>query len=165
MVLHAIFHFRKKKLLENTSPCVSCCIHHRKWQSWNIERSLNPQKTPHKLSFTREQCGVCCEYILGNQSCHYKTGLFIQIILYIAIVQGCDNSIASTLELPQSCTEPSVSFRHLYHSYHILRSHTWSNQPSDAYMHQWTKPSLIQIMICHLRGANSLSKPVLIYSQ
>ena len=36
---------------------------------------------------------------------------------------------------------------------------------SDAYMHQWTRPSLIQIMACRLTGAKPLSKPTLGYYQ
>ena len=33
-------------------------------------------------------------------------------------------------------------------------------RPSDAYMRQWTRPSLIQIMACRLTGAKPLSEPM-----
>ena len=38
-------------------------------------------------------------------------------------------------------------------------------RPRDAYMHQWTVPSLFQIMACHLFGAKPLSEPMLAYFQ
>ena len=38
-------------------------------------------------------------------------------------------------------------------------------RPSDAYMRQQTKPSLVQIMACRLVGAKSLSEPTLVYCQ
>ena len=40
-----------------------------------------------------------------------------------------------------------------------------SLKPSDAYMHQQTKPPLIQIMARHLFSAKPLSEPMLIYCQ
>ena len=43
----------------------------------------------------------------------------------------------------------------------------WVNSatPSDAYMHQWTGPALLQIMACGLDGAQPLSEPMLTYCQ
>ena len=38
-------------------------------------------------------------------------------------------------------------------------------RPRDAYMHQWTMPSLVEIMACRLLGAKPLSEPMLTYSQ
>ena len=38
-----------------------------------------------------------------------------------------------------------------------------SLNPRDAYMRQWTRPSLVQIMACRLFGAKTLSKPMLTY--
>ena len=38
-----------------------------------------------------------------------------------------------------------------------------SLRPSDAFMHQYTKPSLIQIMACRLMGAKPLSDQMLVY--
>ena len=38
-----------------------------------------------------------------------------------------------------------------------------SLRPSDAYMHQETKPPLVQIMAYHLVGAKALSEPMLEY--
>ena len=35
-----------------------------------------------------------------------------------------------------------------------------SLRPGDAYMHQCTRPSLVQIMACHLFGVNPLSEPM-----
>ena len=40
-----------------------------------------------------------------------------------------------------------------------------SLRPRDAYMHHQTRPSLVQIMACHLFGAKPLSKPMLHYCQ
>ena len=36
-------------------------------------------------------------------------------------------------------------------------------RPSDAYMRQWDKPSLVPIMVCRLIRTKPLSAPVLIY--
>ena len=36
---------------------------------------------------------------------------------------------------------------------------------SDAYMHQYTMPSLVQIMACRLFGDNPLSEPMMVYCQ
>ena len=38
-----------------------------------------------------------------------------------------------------------------------------SLRPSDAYMRQLTRPSLVQIMACRLNGAKPLSEPMLEY--
>ena len=38
-----------------------------------------------------------------------------------------------------------------------------SLRPSDAYMRQLTRPSLVQIMACRLVGAKPLSEPMLEY--
>ena len=38
-----------------------------------------------------------------------------------------------------------------------------SLRPSDAYMSQLTRPSLVQIMACRLVGAKPLSEPMLEY--
>ena len=38
-----------------------------------------------------------------------------------------------------------------------------SLKPSDAYMRQWTRPSLVQIMVRRLFGVKSLSGPVIDY--
>ena len=42
---------------------------------------------------------------------------------------------------------------------------SWINslRPSDAYMRQLTRPSLVQIMACRLDGAKQLSEPLLEY--
>ena len=40
-----------------------------------------------------------------------------------------------------------------------------SYPPSAAYMYQWIRSALVQIMACHLIGAKPLSKPVLGYCQ
>ena len=40
-----------------------------------------------------------------------------------------------------------------------------SLRPSDAYMRQQPRTSLVQIMVCHLFGAKPLSKPMLEYCQ
>ena len=49
-----------------------------------------------------------------------------------------------------------------YYTYHY-RTCSWLNSspPSAAYMHQWMRLALVQIMACHLLGAKPLSKPVL----
>ena len=39
------------------------------------------------------------------------------------------------------------------------------NSLTDAYMRQWTNPSLVQIMACRLVGAKPLSEPMLINCQ
>ena len=46
-------------------------------------------------------------------------------------------------------------------------SMVWLNslRPSDAYMRQWHKPLLVQIMACRLSGAKPLSEPMLPYYQ
>ena len=36
---------------------------------------------------------------------------------------------------------------------------------SDAYMYQWIKSTLVEIMACDLNDAKLLSKPVLAYNQ
>ena len=38
-----------------------------------------------------------------------------------------------------------------------------SSRPSDEYIHQWTRPSLVQIMAWHQIGAKPLSEPMLEY--
>ena len=38
-------------------------------------------------------------------------------------------------------------------------------KPKEAYMRQWTRPSLVQIMSCRLFGAKALSKPSRAYCQ
>ena len=40
-----------------------------------------------------------------------------------------------------------------------------SLRSSDAYMRQWNRPSLVQIMACCLLGAKPLSEPMLVYCQ
>ena len=40
-----------------------------------------------------------------------------------------------------------------------------SLRPNDAYIRQWTKPSLVQTMACHLFDTKPLSEPMLIYCQ
>ena len=40
-----------------------------------------------------------------------------------------------------------------------------SLRPSDAAMHQQTRPSLVQMMSCHLFGIKPLSEPVVVYCQ
>ena len=39
-----------------------------------------------------------------------------------------------------------------------------SLRQSDAYMHQWTRPSLVQIMACRLVSTKPLSEPILLIS-
>ena len=34
---------------------------------------------------------------------------------------------------------------------------------SDAYMYQWTRLALVQIMACHVIGAEPLFEPMLVY--
>ena len=43
---------------------------------------------------------------------------------------------------------------------HLFLSHF---QLNDAYMHQWTRPSLVQIMVCRLVGAKPLCETMLEY--
>ena len=38
-------------------------------------------------------------------------------------------------------------------------------KPNDAYMHRWTRPSLVQVMACRLFGTKPLPKPMLTYCQ
>ena len=38
-----------------------------------------------------------------------------------------------------------------------------SSPPSAAYMHQWTRSALVQVMACHLFGAKPLPEPMLAY--
>ena len=38
-----------------------------------------------------------------------------------------------------------------------------SSRPNDAFMCQWTRPSLVRIMACRLIGAKPLSEPMLVY--
>ena len=38
-----------------------------------------------------------------------------------------------------------------------------SLRQSDVYMHHQPRPSLVQIMACHLAGAKPLSEPMLVY--
>ena len=40
-----------------------------------------------------------------------------------------------------------------------------SSKPNDSYLHKQTRPSLVQIMACHLFGAKPLSKPMLAYCE
>ena len=40
-----------------------------------------------------------------------------------------------------------------------------SSSPSAAYMCQWTGPTLVQVMACHLIGAKTLPEPMLVYCQ
>ena len=40
---------------------------------------------------------------------------------------------------------------------------SYALRPCDAYMRQYTKPSLVQIMAWHLFGAKPLSEPTLVY--
>ena len=37
--------------------------------------------------------------------------------------------------------------------------------PNDAYMRQWTRPPVVQIMACRFWGVKPLSEPMLIYSR
>ena len=48
---------------------------------------------------------------------------------------------------------------------YIFRIAINSLRPSDAYMHQYTSLSLLQIMACHLVGAKLSSEPMLEYFQ
>ena len=41
-----------------------------------------------------------------------------------------------------------------------LANHSKLISPSAAYMHQWFRSALVQIMACHLFGAKPLSKPM-----
>ena len=38
-----------------------------------------------------------------------------------------------------------------------------STKPSDAYMRQQARPSLVQIMACHLIGTKQLSEAIVVY--
>ena len=46
----------------------------------------------------------------------------------------------------------------MQHSVHIN-----SSFPSAAYMHQWTRSALVQVMACRLFGAKPLLEPMLAY--
>ena len=46
-----------------------------------------------------------------------------------------------------------------------MKSHFNSSHPSTAYVRQWTRSALIQIMACRLSGAKPLSKPMLCHDQ
>ena len=48
--------------------------------------------------------------------------------------------------------------------FHFLSLLNWL-RPSDPYVHQPTRPSLVQIMACHLAGPKTLSKPMVLYCQ
>ena len=90
-------------------------------------------------------------------------------------MQKSRNSIANALELRLFCKEPSIrmpsvwtsriptsfwpcpqeSLRHFDHVYEhaIIDNGINSSPPSVAYMRQWIRSALIQIMACRLFGA------------
>ena len=45
--------------------------------------------------------------------------------------------------------------------YHIIYENSWNSFPSAAFMRQWTRSALIQVMAGPLLGTKSLSKPML----
>ena len=51
-----------------------------------------------------------------NASRSWDNGLCISYIYIDGLVQGCSNSIANVLELPQSCTTPSMYNRNIYNT-------------------------------------------------
>ena len=60
----------------------------------------------------------------------------------------------------------SLTYDDSYCEYFLNKlSQIKSSPPSAAYMHQWIGSALVQIMACHLFGAEPLSKPILGYFQ
>ena len=65
------------------------------------------------------------------------------------LVQDCDNFSVLAMELLQSCTK--------------IDGFVLTHWGRVTYMHQLTRPSLVQIMACRPLGAKPLSEPMLGY--
>ena len=72
--------------------------------------------------------------------------------LYIAIILYLLNFFMCELDRVQYDKAP-------------INTHIKSSTPSAAYMRQWTRSALVQIMECRLFSAKPLSKPLLGYCQ
>ena len=81
-------------------------------------------------------------------------------------MQDCSNSIANALELPQSCTKPSI----WWFGTEQATSHYLKQWGPSSLRHIWpiylkTRPLLVPIMVCCLFGTKPLSEPMLAYCQ
>ena len=96
----------------------------------------------------------CCKTWLIHKAYPYINGL----------VQDCSDSIATALELLQSCTKPTIySFiwDNEYFTYISNMPLTHWGRVTHKCVSKLHEPSLVQIMVCRLDGAKPLSKPVL----
>ena len=60
-----------------------------------------------------------------------------------------------------------IKYNHFFLKWETYMRPQWVNslRPSDAYMRHQPRPSLVQMMACHLIGAKPLSEPMLYYCQ
>ena len=85
------------------------------------------------------------------------------------------SSVRSSVNHLQAISQEIVLFRHqskisLKITYKIFHSNLfprgqWVNSLSDAYLHQYNTPTLLQIKACRLFGTKPLSEPMLPYCQ
>ena len=86
------------------------------------------------------------------------------------LAQGCGNSSALAVELPQSCTKSSIwttSAWQWRRGFWLVDNKSGiSRRPVDAYIRQWTgSSSFLQIMAWRRTVANPLHETLMIYSQ
>ena len=74
-----------------------------------------------------------------------------------------DESIDIDLEIASQTAPEELGHYSHYKTKLGLSQYFNSLRPSDAYMRQKTRPSLVQIMACRLFGAKPLSEPTLEY--
>ena len=77
------------------------------------------------------------------------------------IITGLDQFHTEILQLQGTVWENEIAFWEK-----ILRClRVNSSPPRSAYMHQWTRSPLIQLMVCRLFSAKPLPEPMLLYCQ
>ena len=96
-------------------------------------------------------------FVFRVNTCYIKFGLICALLL-----------ISSMWKLTRDARTNSICCVNVYIHYiksTDARTHINSLRPSDAYMHQETKSSLVQIMAFRLFGTKPLSEPTVTYCQ
>ena len=120
---------------------------------------LNKVSCYHQLVYLKDMLGKC------------RINSSFMITIELKLFWDSVNPLwSSDIVGHQRSTSVQVIFGCLMEPSHYLNQRwliiNWtlnSLRPSDAYMCQWTRPPLLQIMACRLAGAKPLSEPMLEY--
>ena len=130
---------------------------------WSLQKDMVTYHTTHDLQTVYDQLR---RFIMWKSLCKPAISVTSQqiVILAYVIAQRCITYIHGSNQIISNTIAKFVYV--CQNEIHIFLQHNFnSSPPSAAYMRQWTRPSLVQVMACRLFGVKPLPEPILAYCQ